>query len=671
MRAFYWLAITLSTTLGLPSPALAAQDNPAQDKSTPASPDKTKGGQNQNGPGLSPQQPATQQPLKTTVTVNAMISSEVPASITVLTNQQLRLIPGVELDDRLRQIPGFSLFRRSSSLVANPTTQGVSLRGTGSSGASRTLVLWDGIPINDPFGGWVYWDRIDPEYISEVDINRGASTSIFGDRAMGGTISMFSPAEQHEHIDAGFLIGNEGTEDVSAAYSNLWGPWGLSVHSRALTTDGYYITPQYARGSVDTKANVRFAMGDVRLDYLGVADRIAIHFDVLAEERQNGTVLTHNSTGLGTVGLTYTHSWTNDQISFLGFHTEEQFHSTYSSVSLNRNKETLTARQTVPVQDTGGALYWRHHAVRWNTIAGADTDDTHGISNDYSYSTHILTRSGGTLLEHGLFGQGDLTVGRFRFFAGIRHQFTGQHGQTFVSPNGGIAMGLKQFRFRTSAYRSFRAPTLNELYRNFRVGNALTLANAALVPEGLVGVEAGVDWNAENTSIALTLFRNQLNNLIDNATLSTSPTLILRQRENFPSALSRGVETSINHHWQHWVAQAGYLYADARLASGQRIPEVPKQQGTAQVTFSAKKTLISGGIRSFGLVFDDDLNQFKLPGYASLQLSAQQRLTSKLSAVASVDNLLDRSYLVALTPSPNTGTPRLWRIGLRWTGPIK
>jgi outer membrane cobalamin receptor len=610
-------------------------------------------------------------PLKTTVTVNTTISSEVPSSITVLNTQHLRLIPGIEMDDRLRQVPGFSLFRRSSSVVANPTTQGVSLRATGSSGASRTLILWDSIPINDPFGGWVYWDRIDPDHISEVDINRGGSTSIFGDRAMGGTISLFSPPEQRQYLDASFLSGNEGTEDVSAGYSNLWGSWGLSVHSRAFTTDGYYITPSWVRGTADDKANVRFAMGDVRLDYLGSVDRLFVHVDILAEERQNGTNLTHNSTGLGMLGANYTHSWTNDQISLLGFHSQEQFHSTYSSVSADRDSERLTSRQTVPIQDTGGALYWQHHSRRWNTIVGADADDTRGISFDYSYTTHVLTRSGGTLLEHGLFGQGDITFGKLRLFAGIRHQFTGQNGQTFVSPNAGLAMGLGRFRLRTSSYRTFRAPTLNELFRNFRVGNTLTLANPDLVPEGLVGVEAGFDWTTENSGVSVTVFRNELNNLIDNATLSSTPNLILRQRQNFPSALSRGGEASINHHWNHWVAQAGYMFADARLSTGQRIPEIPKNQGTALVSFSAKKTVLSGGIRSFSLVFDDDLNQYILPGFATLELSAQQRLTQKLSAVASVNNLLDHTYLVALTPSPNTGAPRIWRVGLRWSGSMK
>jgi outer membrane receptor protein involved in Fe transport len=167
------------------------------------------------------------------------------------------------------------------------------------------------------------------------------------------------------------------------------------------------------------------------------------------------------------------------------------------------------------------------------------------------------------------------------------------------------------------------------------------------------------------------LFRDDLDHLIDNATISSSSQMILRQRSNFPGGLSRGIETNVFHRWNHWSGQAGYLFADARLSSGQRIPQVPKQQGTALLTYTAKWTMISGGIRAFGLQFDDDLNQFKLPGYAALELAAEQHVIGNLSAIAAVENLLDRSFLVGLTPFPTTGQPRLWRIGLRWSGFIK
>src|SRR5690349_1090148 len=154
------------------------------------------------------------EPVKTSITVTGQIATETPANISVLDRDVLHGTAGTELDDRLRMVPGFSLFRRTSSLVAHPTTQGVSLRGLGSSGASRSLVLWDGVPINDPFGGWIYWTRLSPEELDRVEIVRGASTSIFGDRAMAGSIALISRPAEKRRVEAGFEAGNLNTQDA-------------------------------------------------------------------------------------------------------------------------------------------------------------------------------------------------------------------------------------------------------------------------------------------------------------------------------------------------------------------------------------------------------------------------------------------------------------------------
>src|SRR6516165_6411112 len=130
-------------------------------------------GQTQN-PSTEPPKP---EPVKTSITVVDKIATETPANVTVMDATSLEKSPGTNLDDRLRDVPGFSLFRRSSSLVANPTTQGISLRGIGSSGASRTLVMWDSIPASDPFGGWVYWTQFPANDLERVEISRGAATS--------------------------------------------------------------------------------------------------------------------------------------------------------------------------------------------------------------------------------------------------------------------------------------------------------------------------------------------------------------------------------------------------------------------------------------------------------------------------------------------------------------
>jgi len=271
---------------------------------------------------LCPQTPPTPppddtkiEPVKTSITVTERISTDAPANITVLSAGDINEIPGVDLDDRLRAVPGFTLFRRASGLVANPTTQGVSLRGVGGSGASRTLVLWDGIPANDPFGGWVYWDRFPPTELEFIEISRGASTSVFGDLSLGGSIGLFSEPPQHRHFTLGYDGGNLNSHEVYGGASNTWRNFAISGFARAFTTDGYFIVPKTVRGAVDTPANVEFVAANARIDYFQGANRFFVRFDMLAEHRANGTVLQTNSTGLGTVAANYTYSSSHDQVS--------------------------------------------------------------------------------------------------------------------------------------------------------------------------------------------------------------------------------------------------------------------------------------------------------------------------------------------------------------------
>src|SRR5207237_2102710 len=111
-----------------------------------------------------------------------------PTSVVVLNRETIASSPAATIDDMLRQVPGFTLFRRSGSRSANPTSQGVSLRGIGASGASRALVLGDGIPLNDAFGGWVYWGRVPRAALDRVEVLRGGASDLYGSAAMGGVV---------------------------------------------------------------------------------------------------------------------------------------------------------------------------------------------------------------------------------------------------------------------------------------------------------------------------------------------------------------------------------------------------------------------------------------------------------------------------------------------------
>ncbi len=590
-------------------------------------------------------------PLKTSITVTEKISAEAPASLTVLSREELGATPGVNLDDRLREVPGFSLFRRSSSLVAHPTTQGVSLRGVGSNGASRTLVLWDGIPANDPFGGWVYWSRFAPDEFARIEISRGASTSIFGDRAMGGVIALVSREPERMRLTGGYESGNRQSHELSAGFSNLWPRWAVSANGRAFTTGGYFIVPTESRGAVDRPAALRFAAGGTRLDYFGAAARLFLKLDLLTEDRANGTVLQRNSTGLGAVAAHYARETARGGLSLSAWHTREEFRGTFSAIAADRDSERLTQRQRVPAEGAGAGALWNRHASRFDLLAGADLARVEGYSNG----------AGGTLLRHGVFAQASFNAGPAKLFLGARHDYG-------ISPSAGIAAGRGRLRARASVYRSFRAPTLNELYRDFRAGNAVTRANAALRPETASGAEAGLDFHTESALVSLTFYRTSLVGLITNVTLSAQPDLILRERQNAAAAVARGAEWNGRLRRGPFIVELGYLFSDSRFRTGARIPQVPRHQGSAQLTWTLGRTLVSAGVRSAGSQFEDERNvrDFLLPGYATVQLMARQRISGGLSVFAAIENLLDRRIYTGFSPTPTVGAPRLWRVGLRW-----
>ena len=581
------------------------------------------------------------EPVRTSITVVERIQTETPAFVSVLERGEVQEQPGVNIDDRLRSIPGFTLFRRSSSLVANPTTQGVSLRGLGSSGASRTLVMWDGIPINDPFGGWVYWTRLNPEELDRVEVSRGASTSVFGDRAMSGALALFSREPEPLRLTASYEGGNKDTHMATLGLSHLWRRFAASGHVRGFTSDGYFIVQESRRGSVDTRANVEFLAGDTRLDYLGPSDRFFLKLDILAEHRDNGTVLTENSTGLGNIGAHYSKQWTSDTLSVLAYHTREAYRATFSAVSADRNTERLTFLQRVPSEAVGAAGLWRRRGDDWGLLAGADMQRVEGTSTDTLIPAGMRV-GGGSQFQQGTFVQFDGGEGPAKIFLGARQQFTGR-GTQFFSPNGGFALGRGIWRVRGSVYRSFRAPTLNELFRDFRAGNAETRANPELRPETMFGAEAGVDVVGEHGRLGITWFRHQITNVITNVTLSTTPALITRQRQNAAEALARGMDLTWERRFaSSWRGEVGYLFSDSRFSTGARIPQVPRHSGMAQLTFLREGTLASAGIRSYSHQFEDDLNRFLMGGFATVQLSVRQRITRGLTAQLAVDNLLDR-----------------------------
>ncbi|HEY6507197.1 MAG TPA: TonB-dependent receptor, partial [Vicinamibacterales bacterium] len=192
---------------------------------------------------------------------------DVPASVTVVDKEQIRRSPATTSDDVLRLVPTFSLFRRTSSLQAHPTAQGVSLRGIGPSGVSRSLVLIDGVPFNDPFGGWVYWTRVPLENVERIELVDGTSTSTYGNFAMGGVINFVSARPRPRTVELRTQYGNKNSPKADFIASDVWGKVGVSFEGGGFTTDGFAQVIENERGRVDTLATVDYSNFILKLDY--------------------------------------------------------------------------------------------------------------------------------------------------------------------------------------------------------------------------------------------------------------------------------------------------------------------------------------------------------------------------------------------------------------------
>jgi outer membrane receptor protein involved in Fe transport len=641
------------------------------------------------------------QPLETvTVTAyrSALGSSDSPASTRVLDEQQLRQAASPLLDGKLREIPGFELFRRSSSLVANPTTEGVSLRGLGSTAASRSLVVLDDIPLNDPYGGWIHWEELPELAIHSVEIVRGGASDLYGSSAIGGVISIIPVRPQATGVEAFINGGSESTLDDGALATGKRGPWSGLASGGLIATDGYTLIAPDLRGPIDQPSNVHAQNGLAEVDralppQLSNGGRVFVRSNVLNELRHNGTPAQWNATRLwrGAAGA----DWRDFALRLYG--SDEHFRQTFSAISTARNSETLTRFAFDPADELGASLRWHHpvgtHAL---VLAGADTHDVRaedeeqlftgagGIQNTSArqrqtgvWSEVLMTPANWTL-------SGSARVDHFSNFNAQQFSSTTGSGalpdfsETVFDPRLGIVRRLTpSLALNASGFRAFRAPTENELYRTGQVGQQVTEPNPNLRSERATGWEAGLqdDIRRYGSSLRASYFWTQVNRPITALTLSVTPTSELLKRENVGQIESRGVSFDYAMQPVSWVGiEGGFQFADATVTKfapepdliGKWIPQVARNMATTQVRLSRPRIgVLSVQGRVSGRQFDDDANAYQLHSYFRLDASAEHSFGRHVVAFASGENLFDRSIEVGKTPLTTLGTPRVARAGLR------
>ena len=648
---------------------------------------------------------------------------QVTANVSVLTGDELRASSSLTLDDTLRRVPGFSLFRRNSSMVAHPTSQGVSLRGIGPSGVSRTLVLLDGLPLNDPFGGWIYWGRVGRESLDRIEVVRGGGSSLWGNSALGGVIHLVTatPPDSGSAVRLSALAGDKGVLSGDAWLGQGFERASLTLSARSFDSDGYPVVRDDQRGPIDVEAFSEQTSVGGRLAF-SPSDSVSVSIggDSLSEDRGNGTPLTGNDTESTSFRLSADFmSGRGDTWTVRGFTHEQEFASRFSAQAGDRSSERPALDQfLVDSEAVGVGAQWRGDVGSGSWVAGGEWRSVEGATNeDFFYTAQFNRRrmaggdqtiGGAYLQRRAQFGERlQLELGaridRWQTGSGSRLEINKADGsirrddlfddreETAASPRIGFLYSLDMgWSVRGSVYGSFRAPTVNELYRPFRVRNDITEANETLEPERLNGIEFGAVRYEGGSRLSLNAFHNRVENPIANVTLASiasgrffRPCGFVpgggscRQRLNLDRTRIQGVEAELRQRLGDvWRLDVSYLYSNAEVESstdfpeleGRRLAQTPEHSASVGLEYSNPDAFQARlGLRFVGSQFEDDLNTRPLSSFAVVDLSIARRLGSRWQVFAGLENLLDEEVQVGISgPGLVTiGAPRMVHAGVR------
>jgi len=633
---------------------------------------------------------------------------ESPATTRLLTGSALAASPAITMDGQLRQLPGIELFRRSSSLVANPTSQGISLRGLGSTSASRTLVTQDDVPLNDAVGGWIHWQE-QPEFsIHSVEVVRGGASDLYGSSAIGGVVNIVSARPTSNLAEMRTSYGDQATFDSSLLAETKHGPWGLLAAAGALGTDGYIQEAPSQRGPVDTPSNVHSQNALILAEHDQGPLRLFVRGSAFNDARNNGTPYQTNGTRLWRYATGADWQSTHNASAALRLYgSTEHYRQTFSSISnlpdfgepacSYRCGETPTRFTLIPDNELGAAAHWSQPlGPGLLVIAGADVHDVRVWDREQTYGgTAALTNLGDHQRDSAAYAEAmwvrkawtATASGRidwFQNYDGLEVRWNGsswnpastqppQFDQHVFDPRLGLSRKLwNHWAVSASGFRAFCAPTPNELYRSTQVGDELTLPDGSLLSERATGWETGVATQHNWGTVRASYFLTQVNRPIVAVTINPNSSPILLMRKNLGQIESRGVSLDFELAPRNWLAlDGGYQYAHATVTRGTQdlgdwIPEVARNMATLNLrAFKPTLGTLTLQSRLSGRQFDDDANLFLLHGYFRLDAYASHDFGKRFQLFTAGENLFNRQIEVSKTPTTTLGTPRVARIGLQ------
>lgn len=621
------------------------------------------------------------------------------------------------LEDVLRDAAGFQLFRRADARSANPTSQGATLRGLGGNASSRVLITLDGVPQADPFGGWIAWPALDPRRLGRARVTRGGGAVAGGPGALAGSIDLDSAApDEIGGVAAQFAAGSRDSYDAGLSAAAALGGGSLTAFSSYARGDGFIPIVAGQRGAADRAAPYEQAGLAVRaLAPLSATTELQANLAAFTDRRERGTTFSAIASNGADASLRIVGRGALPFAALLYVQARD-LATDFASVSADRTTASQVLDQyATPATGLGARFEAQPLTGALALSLRADWRETEGRTEElFQFVAGAATRgrvAGGRTRTLGAFAelsweQGTLQLSasarldRWRIMDGRLEERTLASGALLTDarfpdrggwePTGRIGASWRaasSLTVRAAAYRGWRLPTLNELYRPFRVGPDATAANAALSPERLNGVEAGMDWRpAPAVQIRATAFANRLDDAIANVTLGQGPAVFpgigfvagaYRQRQNLRAIVSRGVEIDANVSLAAWRLTASYSYADAQVrAAGPALPldglrpaQTPRHAASLGLGWRHTTGITASlAARYAGAQYEDDLNRQRIRDALTFDAAATLPLAGRLTLEARVENLTDALVVTAISGAGviERATPRTFWLGLRW-----
>ena len=617
------------------------------------------------------------------------------------------------LESVLADVAGLQQFRRSDSRSANPTSQGITLRGLGGNAASRALLILDGVPQTDPFGGWIAFPAYATDRLARIRITRGGGGGLYGPGALAGTIELESASGGG--AAAVLAYGSRGSLDVRASDA-LVRPGGFVTASLGYARgDGFVPTAFEDRGPVDRPAPYQQASGAIRgVLALAPATELQANVATFTDRRTRGTPFTANRSDGADASLRVVGRgrWAWSALAYL---QTRSFASSFAAINAPRTTATRTLDQyNTPATGTGARLELLPPLGGATTLRlGGDVREVTGRSQElYTFVAGDPTRrrvAGGRNVTAGLFADGSVERGaltlafgarvdRWRIADGVLSERPLAPGpaltdlrfaeRTGTEATGRVGLGWRpadRVTVRAAAYRGWRLPTLNELYRPFRVGADAVAPEPGLAPERLTGIEGGVTWSpAPGATLSATWFRNRLSGAIANVTQGTGPGAFplvgfvaaggtYRVRRNLDAVRATGVEVDAAWRTGPIGIRASWSRIDARVSDSSaldrlRPAQVPGDQISATLDATRKGASAALTLRHVARQFDDDANTRMLAPATTLDGYLAAPLSRTLAVELRAENVLDERVEAGVSGADviERATARTLWIGLRY-----